>query len=184
MENPEGKTKITRLMLLFILLIVGLSINIYQASAQNNGSTSGRALPKMRGMTNETRRAAAQATAKHRAEAAKITGQDAAISSAPLTGASAMPMPGGTPNYFGPESNWANSPLPTVDQVTGAITGGIRKFVDSLPGLGYTNRNNLGQYIPVAIPDITTFTGCDYYEIELGQYTETMHSDLMPTTLL
>ncbi len=63
------------------------------------------------------------------------------------------------------------------------ISGGIRKFVDSLPGLGSAGANNLGQYIPIAIPDTTTYPGSDYYEIELGQYTEQLHSDLPPTTL-
>ncbi|MBS4210962.1 multicopper oxidase domain-containing protein [Neobacillus rhizophilus] len=62
-------------------------------------------------------------------------------------------------------------------------TGGIRKFVDSLPGLGANNANNLGQYIPVAVPDTTTYNGSDYYIIELRQYTEKLHSDLPPTTL-
>ncbi|HEX5808279.1 MAG TPA: hypothetical protein VFY25_06395, partial [Anaerolineales bacterium] len=61
------------------------------------------------------------------------------------------------------------------------ITGGIRKFVDTLPGLNAAN--NLGQSIPVAVPDTTTYPGSDYYVIELGQYTEKMHSDLPPTTL-
>ena len=32
------------------------------------------------------------------------------------------------------------------------LTGGIRKFVDGLPGLGSAAANNLGQYIPVASP--------------------------------
>ena len=40
-----------------------------------------------------------------------------------------------------------------------------------------------GQYIPVAVPDTTTYPDCDYYEIELGQYTEQLHSDLPATTL-
>src|SRR4030042_5189760 len=45
------------------------------------------------------------------------------------------------PHYFGPYPHYATSQLPTVtyDPVTGDITGvsgGIRKFVDSLPGLG------------------------------------------------
>ncbi len=62
-------------------------------------------------------------------------------------------------------------------------TGGIRKFVDTLPGLGAGAANNLGQYIPVAVPDITTYPGSDYYEIEVGQYTEKMHSNLPATTL-
>ncbi|MBI4835006.1 MAG: fibronectin type III domain-containing protein [Planctomycetes bacterium] len=75
------------------------------------------------------------------------------------------PMPGGTPNYFGPEPNWAYSPQ-------------LTKFVDSLPGLGYANRNNLGQYIPVAVPDKTAYAGCDYYEIGVTDHSEQMHSEL------
>jgi FtsP/CotA-like multicopper oxidase with cupredoxin domain len=64
-----------------------------------------------------------------------------------------------------------------------AITGGIRKFIDSLPGLGPTGANNLGKFIPVATPDTTTYPGTDYYIIELRQYTEKMHTDLPATTL-
>ncbi|MAT98800.1 MAG: hypothetical protein CL608_16780 [Anaerolineaceae bacterium] len=63
------------------------------------------------------------------------------------------------------------------------ITGGMRKFVNELPGLGAAAANNLGQYIPVAVPDTTTYPGTDYYIIELGEYTEQMHGDLPPTTL-
>jgi FtsP/CotA-like multicopper oxidase with cupredoxin domain len=66
---------------------------------------------------------------------------------------------------------------------TTTITGGIRKFVDSLPGLGSSGANNLGKFIPIAVPDTTTYPGSDYYIIELRQYTEKMHSDLPPTTL-
>jgi FtsP/CotA-like multicopper oxidase with cupredoxin domain len=87
------------------------------------------------------------------------------------------------PNYFGTTPNWAFSPQPTLDPATGVVTGGIRKFVDTLPGLGAANANNLGQYIPVAIPDTTTYPGSDYYEIELGEYSEKMHSDLPLTRL-
>lgn len=60
---------------------------------------------------------------------------------------------------------------------------GIRKFVDSLPGLTAANANDLGQYLPVAIPDTTTYPGSDYYEISLVQYTEQLHRDLPATTL-
>jgi FtsP/CotA-like multicopper oxidase with cupredoxin domain/HSP20 family molecular chaperone IbpA len=80
-----------------------------------------------------------------------------------------MPNPGGIPDYYA-TPNWANSPL-------------LRKFVDTLPGLGAGNVNNLGQYIPVAIPDTTTYPGSDYYEIEVGQYAKQMHSDMPPTRL-
>jgi FtsP/CotA-like multicopper oxidase with cupredoxin domain/transcriptional regulator CtsR len=65
----------------------------------------------------------------------------------------------------------------------GYLSGGLRKFVDSLPGLTAAKANNLGQYIPVAIPDTATYPGSDYYEISLVEYTEKMHSDLKPTTL-
>jgi len=71
-----------------------------------------------------------------------------------------------------------------VDTAIHAQTsGGIRKFVDGLPGLGATNANNLGQYLTVGVPDTTTYLGADYYEIAIVQYREQMHSDLPPTLL-
>ncbi len=100
------------------------------------------------------------------------------------------------PDYFG-NPNWAISPLPTIDNA-GNVTGGMRKFVDTLPQLSLptTNTvtgNNLGQYIPVADADTTSFSGtnavsptipaADYYEIGLVEYREQLHSDL-PATLL
>jgi FtsP/CotA-like multicopper oxidase with cupredoxin domain/ketosteroid isomerase-like protein len=84
------------------------------------------------------------------------------------------------PAYAGPGGGtyYANSPA-------GGVTGtALRKFVDSLPGLGYANRNNLGQYIPVAIPDTTTYPGADYYVLGVKQYTQRMHSDLPKATTL
>lgn len=63
------------------------------------------------------------------------------------------------------------------------IKGGIRKFVDSLARHGIANKNNLGNYIPIAEPDTVTYPGSDYYEIELGQYIQQLHSDLPPTLL-
>ncbi|MCR4393330.1 MAG: hypothetical protein NUV31_03045, partial [Dehalococcoidales bacterium] len=92
------------------------------------------------------------------------------------------------PHYFGPYPNYAISQLPqvTTDPGTGAITnvsGGIRKFIDSLPLLGSEGANNLGQHLPVAIPDQTTYPDSDYYEIALVEYKEKMHSDLPPTRL-
>jgi FtsP/CotA-like multicopper oxidase with cupredoxin domain len=65
-----------------------------------------------------------------------------------------------------------------------AVAGtGMRKFVDSLPGLGAANVNDLGQYIPVAVSDITTFADADYYEIAAVEYTEQMHADLGVTRM-
>ena len=76
--------------------------------------------------------------------------------------------------------------------VGGAITPGtgIRKFVDTLPGLGPGARpagsalgaNNLGQYIPLAAANTALFPGSDYYEIGLKDYSIRMHSDLPGTT--
>ncbi len=66
---------------------------------------------------------------------------------------------------------------------SGTVSGGLRKFVDGLPRLNAAGANNLGQYIPVAIPDTTTYAGSDYYEIEVGEYSERMHSDLPATRL-
>ena len=97
--------------------------------------------------------------------------------------AAAPGTPGGTPDYWN-TPNYANSPLPEIDSNGNVVPNtGMRKFVDSLPGLGEKNKNNLGQYIPVAIPDTTTYPGSDYYEIKLVDYTEKMHSDLPATQL-
>ncbi|WP_097026786.1 hypothetical protein [Clostridium peptidivorans] len=73
------------------------------------------------------------------------------------------------PNYFN-TANWAYSPK-------------MRKFIDAMPMLGPSGANALGQYIPVAVPDTTTYPGCDYYEIAVVEFKEQMHSDLPPTTL-
>ena len=64
------------------------------------------------------------------------------------------PQNSGIPDYFN-TPNWANSPP-------------LRKFVDRLPQFGAAKQNNLVQYIPVAIPDMTTYPGSDYYEIEVA----------------
>jgi FtsP/CotA-like multicopper oxidase with cupredoxin domain len=70
------------------------------------------------------------------------------------------------------------------------VTGGIRKFVDTLPGLTAAGASTLGSYLPVATPDTTSFADAkspsghdDYYEIALVQYTQQMSRDLAPTTL-
>ncbi|MHB0877514.1 MAG: hypothetical protein ACYC5O_15865, partial [Anaerolineae bacterium] len=87
-----------------------------------------------------------------------------------------------------------SAPIVTIDDPTGidaaataaiggALTGGIRKFVDGLPLLNAAGANLIGQYIPVAVPDTTAYPGSEYYEIELGQFTEQMHTDLPPTKL-
>ena len=93
--------------------------------------------------------------------------------------------PNAPPDYFGPYPNYANSPLPEIDPTTHNVVPGtgIRKFFDSLPGVGPDNANNLGNYIPAAAPDTTTYPGSDYYVIALKRYTQRMSSDLPPTEL-
>lgn len=83
---------------------------------------------------------------------------------------------------------------------SGYITqGGVKKFVDGLPmlclpGPGSTfadcASNNLGQHIPIAVPDTTTFSvangfaaDADYYVIAVVQHREQMNSSLPPTLL-
>ncbi len=152
-------------------------------------------------VTPAERKAAGEAAAAARAAAAS-TGK---------VGAQAIIGPHDQPDYWGSTPNYANSPLPQV--ISGGIKTylpiiagnplstttpishsptslvvvvpgtGIRKFVDALPGLGPSGANNLGQYIPVAVADTTTYSGCDYYEIALVDYTEQMHSDLPATRL-
>ena len=60
----------------------------------------------------------------------------------------------------------------------GTVTGGLRKFVDTLPGLTAAGANNLGKYIPLAVADNTTFPGSDFYRIGLQEFTHQFHSDL------
>ena len=99
------------------------------------------------------------------------------------TSATALPTPEGTPPAgvgpldipdYNTTANWAFSPM-------------LKKFVHSLPGLGSTGANDLGQYIPVAHPDTVTYPGSDYYEISLRLYTwqfggEKYDGNLMPPT--
>ena len=74
------------------------------------------------------------------------------------------------PLLFSNTPNWNISPQ-------------LQKFVNTLAPLGCSSMNDLNQCIPVAVPDIVTYPGTDYYVIEVVQYTEKMHTDLGATTL-
>jgi hypothetical protein len=84
--------------------------------------------------------------------------------------------------------------LPTLNPVTmlpvmGSSGKALRKFVDTLPGIGATKKNNLNQYIPLAVPEKWVdlngkLTGDDYMEIAAVEYTQKMHSDLLNPTRL
>src|ERR1700739_2850603 len=54
---------------------------------------------------------------------------------------------------------------------------GVNKFAVQLPGLGPTG-------IPVLSPNTRTFPGTDYYEIEVAQFTQTVHPKIPPTTFV
>ncbi len=117
-------------------------------------------------VTQEEREAAVAA----RNDMLKELGMDPEAETGSVSSLAALPVPGDAPDYFGMTPNWANSPQ-------------LRKFVDGLPGVGPDNANNLGQYLAVAHPDTVTYPGTDYYEIELREYSEQLHSDLPPTLL-
>jgi FtsP/CotA-like multicopper oxidase with cupredoxin domain len=84
-----------------------------------------------------------------------------------------------------PSANNPNPPTGFAGLGSGFKTpianSGIRKFVDTLPLLD--KANNLGQKMPVAVADITTFANSDYYEIAEVEYTQKLHSDLPATHL-
>ncbi|MDP1832910.1 MAG: multicopper oxidase domain-containing protein [Geothrix sp.] len=181
---------LTRLLALAAALLVGIGLYAERPAGQEP-------TPKTIGPTAHAdqaaiverairRRALAQARlaaaerARPRREAAKAA--MAAAKGKPLSAKAFVPTPGiaappgimdplGTPDYMGGViPNWTNTPL-------------IRKFVDTLPGLGAANANNLGNFIPVAVPNTTLFPGSDYYDISLVDYTQQLHSDLPATRL-
>ncbi|MFM8342244.1 MAG: hypothetical protein ACKN9F_08500, partial [Methylomonas sp.] len=106
----------------------------------------------------------------------------------PLTAMAARPW--STPDFYA-VPNWAQSPLPLIDTTVnsatlGQVVGGIQKFADDLPRLcldSSTATATLGQCIPVATPDKTTYPDADFYAIELTEYERKLHSDLPATPL-
>jgi hypothetical protein len=154
------------------------------AQAKGMGMTGAKSpvvdMNKMKRINYKDREAAANRAAKARA-ANPLSALGAGLSKL-LAPAALDPL--GKPDYFGIIPNWALSPLPTLDASGNPVPGtGIRKFVDSLPGLGAANPNNLGNYLPVAVPDTTAYPGSDYYVIALVEYKQQLHSDLPPTQL-
>lgn len=95
--------------------------------------------------------------------------------------------------YANSPSGLRADPLGGANQIdTGTA---LRKFVNTLPsvpGLAPSTNagvNDLGQYIPVAVPEKWrdgngNLTNDDYYEIAVVDYTERMHSDLAKPTRL
>src|SRR5271165_1738260 len=56
----------------------------------------------------------------------------------------------------------------------------LRKFVTSLPGLGPSGANEIGQYLPLATKHSLNFAGLntDFYNLGVAEYSELMHPDL------
>jgi FtsP/CotA-like multicopper oxidase with cupredoxin domain len=86
-------------------------------------------------------------------------------------------MVGAGAAFFGRFSTrraWAFAQSPTA----------IRKFVTTLPGLGPSGANNIGQYIPLATKTTSTFAGLstDVYNLGVKQFGEKMHPDLPKAT--
>lgn len=71
---------------------------------------------------------------------------------------------------FGKGRAWAFAQSPT----------NLRKFVISLPGLGPSATNEIGQYIPLATNHSINFAGknTDLYNVAVGQFSQLMHPDL------
>jgi len=158
---------IVALLLAVVALSWGIDQGIAQAANSNNGKFD-QVLKYHGKITPAEKKAAAErfGAAQDAALAAGVALAPAALLTDPVTGYY-------IPDYF-TTPNWANSPP-------------LAKFVDPLPGLYISgiSPTPTGEYIPVAVPDKLTYPGSDYYEIELGQYTQKMHSDpaMNPTTL-
>lgn len=155
--------------------------------------------PKLQGAAVSTQLLIAPANL---ASAAASVGSSAMTAGVPVGIPGAAPLPNGCQpgilDYFNC-GNYANSPLPEITlNATGnpmldangnpvpVLHTGLRKFVNKLAGVGAGNKNELGNYIPIAkassYPE-KNGTSSDYYHIELQRYTQTLHSDLPPTLL-
>ena len=166
---------VIRLALIAALLTMGPAQGVFAAEPASEPTASGAQIDRIQQynemmqrsyITQDQREAAAERLKAMKLAAEVAASAEGGVSASAMT----MEMPGGVPDYFGTTPNWAYSPL-------------IRKFVDGLPGVGPANANNLGNFVGVAHPDTVTYPGADYYEIELREYEQQLHSDLPPTRL-
>jgi FtsP/CotA-like multicopper oxidase with cupredoxin domain len=178
MNSKQNQWCLKTLATAILFFALGINPGFAQTAPDNNVTPLDRMLKRI---TQADREAAAARAAEARAAAALQKTAVTAFAAKPALSGATM-NPGGVPDYFG-VANWAFSPAPTIDPVTKKLVGGIKKFVDTLPGVGAANANNLGQFIPVAIADTTTYPGSDYYHIGIVDYTQQMHSGLPPTKL-
>ncbi len=176
-NEPKGRDGMRSNRFFTIMRLAMLSVGMLLAGSQGilaqatpDANDPLRPTPgRMRGTTAAQRAAAAVRARAARQRAAEQAGQQAGALGMK---ANAFAMnPGGMPDYFSTTvPNWGYTPI-------------IPKFVDTLPGLTSAGANDLGQYLPVAVADATTFPNSDYYELALVEYTEKMHLNLPPTRL-
>ena len=81
---------------------------------------------------------------------------------------------GGVGSILKPQKVYAFSQSPT----------NLRKFITALPGLGPSAANEIGQYLPVAVPNTTKYPGVDFYHIGMKKFKERLHPDLPKATKL
>src|SRR5665648_487134 len=132
-------------------------------------------------VTQEERQAAADRAKAQAEAAAAAVSEDGIITEAAAALDPALIGQGSLPDYFSLDTPYWNYTPP------------LTKFINTLPGVGSGAANDLGQYIPVAVPDTTSYPGvtdgtiaaatADYYEIAAVEYEEQMHEDLPPTRL-
>jgi hypothetical protein len=173
----DKRRRLTLLLVLLTVTVLGLGAT--KAVTLARSARPSKAAMQQHIITKAQRFAAAEAAAAARKSPlnALANAGSGAVTHPPMN-------PNATPDYFGTTPYYANSQLPTLDATGNVVPGtGIRKFVDSLPGLGAANANDLRQFIPVAVPDTTTYPGSDYYVIALVRYTEKLGRDLPATTL-
>ncbi len=169
-----------------VLCLVAFPIGVKRAAAQTSpkpSTTTNGAPARLRGTTNAQRKAAAATSAQRRATT-PLSNPRVRANSIKSNAIVGTPGTFATPSldqlYFsGIYPNYANSPLPNINDTVNCSAPnycGIRKFVDtlSLPNTA----NDLGNPLPVAVPDTTTFPGSDYYEISLVEYRQQLHKDL------
>jgi FtsP/CotA-like multicopper oxidase with cupredoxin domain len=191
LNNPRARLRFLAVMgIIFALVLLNIPAVSAEAPAPVTNPDLAKAVVEnkvmfMHNITTEQRMAAAKVAAERGLDLS-IPAANGVVTNGRVTNAAQLttPVPGGIPDYFGPYSNYANSQLPSDDGLGNVTPGtGIRKFVDSLPGLGPTGANNLGNYIPVAVKDTTTFPGSDYYELASVRYAQKVHSDINDTAL-
>lgn len=168
---------------LLVLVLIAFIVGICQCLVYAQTDVIVKATPAQTAIAVKRANARMAANMRSTTQAMRIAAANRrlkALAAGTLKAPQLAPVPGGQPDYFN-YPNWALSPLPVVGP--GGITGGIRKFVNTLPGVGFANRNNLDQYIPIANKiSNPLFPNDDYYELAVVEYQQQVHTDLPATT--